>query len=90
MFNRNSRYYDLETVTAKDGNGREVRLVKLRPLPATAGAAHTVHANDQLDRMSRQRYRDPTRYWHIGDANSELEVNALVRVAGRVIQVPER
>jgi nucleoid-associated protein YgaU len=90
MFHRNSRYFGLATVTATDDNGREVRMVKWRRLPAISGVAHTVHDSDQLDRMSRQRYRDATRYWTIGDANSELEVNELVRVSGRVIRVPER
>ncbi len=89
MFIKGSRYYQLETVAATDGAGRSVRAVKLRRLPATSGAATVVHDGDQLDVVSAGRYRDPTRFWHIADANSELEANELVRAAGRIIDVPE-
>ena len=41
------------------------------------------------DVMSESLYQDPTRFWHIGDANSELETGELARTAGRVISVPE-
>jgi len=40
--------------------------------------------------MADRLYRDGTRGWHIADANSELEANALVSRDGRVIVVPER
>lgn len=89
MFLRRSRYYELETVDAVDPGGRQVKAVKLRRLPATPGAPVLVRDGDQLDVMSQRRYKDPTRFWHIGDAASELEVNELVRTAGRIIDVPE-
>lgn len=55
-----------------------------------SGTATSVGSGEQLDVMSERRYRDATRYWHIADANSELEAGALVTVDGRVIDVPER
>lgn len=88
MFLKNSRYFDLPTVTAPDALGREVQAVKLRRLPVTQGEDTEVHDHDQLDVMSHRRYRDGTRYWHIADANSELEANELVRTTGRHINVP--
>jgi hypothetical protein len=48
-----------------------------------------VSEGDRLDILAERRYRDATRYWHIGDANTELEANELVRSAGRTIQVPK-
>lgn len=90
MFLSNSRYYNLETVETTDRHGRPVKAVKLRRLPATDGTAVAVKGSDRLDGMSETRYRDATRYWHIADANTELEANALVRRAGRKIRVPER
>ncbi len=90
MFLKNSRYYGLPTVTARDRAGREVAAVKLRPLPAAAGETHTVRGHDKLDVMADERYRDATRYWLIADANSELEANALVAPIGRAIKVPKR
>ncbi len=90
MFLKSSRYYELETVAVLDRSGREVRAVKLRRLPGTAGDKVRVTDSDQLDVMSEISFKDATRFWHIADANSELEVNELVRTAGRIIQVPRR
>lgn len=89
MFTKNSRYYGLETVAVLDRSGRAVEAVKLRRLPATAGDPMVVREVDQLDIISDDRYRDATRFWHIADANSELEANELVRVTGRRISVPK-
>ncbi len=90
MFNKNSRYYGLETVTVEDARGRAVQAVKLRRLPSTAGEDKTVTSSSQLDFMGHELYKDGTRYWHIADANTELEANTLVEAAGRVIKVPKR
>jgi nucleoid-associated protein YgaU len=90
MFLKNSRYFGLKTVTGKDRSGRPVQAVALRRLPATPGIELQVQDKDQLDVLAERRYKDGTRYWHIADANSELEANELVRVTGRRIQVPEK
>ena len=89
MFTKNSRYYGLETIMGRDRSGRKVRAVKLRRLPVITATATSVKDGDQLDVISERRYQDATQFWHIGDANSELEVNELVRKAGRTIQIPE-
>lgn len=88
MFLKNSRYHGLPTVAGIDAMGREVQAVELRRLPGTAGEGTVVHGHDQLDVMSHRRYRDGTRYWHIADANTELEAGELVRSEGRTIDVP--
>jgi nucleoid-associated protein YgaU len=90
MFLKHSRYSGLLTVKARDRSGREVVAVKLRRLLAAEGDPYIVKGSDQLDVMSEQRYRDATRYWHIADANSELEATELVRRMGRQIKVPKR
>jgi hypothetical protein len=89
MFLKNSRYYGLPTVIAADRSGREVEAVRLRPLPATEGEPRDIQAHDRLDAIGDAQYRDATRYWHVADANSELEANELTRVAGRTIAVPK-
>jgi len=63
--------------------------VRLRPLPATDGEPRSVQSHDRLDAISDAQYHDATRYWHVADANSELEANELTRVAGRTIAVPK-
>jgi hypothetical protein len=88
MFLKNSRYYKLPTVTATDALGHEVQAVMLRRLPVTDGENSEIRGHDQLDVMSYRRYRDGTRYWHVADANSELEAGELVRTTGRRINVP--
>lgn len=88
MFTRNSRYFGLPTVAVTTTDGRQSQAVKLRRLPITPGDDYQIHDGDQLDVMSDRRYRDPTRYWYVADANSELEAEELVRRAGRVIKVP--
>jgi len=88
MFLKNSRYFGLPTVTANDRAGDPVTAVKLRTLPATQGQELTVRAHDQLDAMSEQRYGDATRYWHIADANTELEAASTLLPVGRTTNVP--
>jgi ABC-type amino acid transport substrate-binding protein len=89
MFLKNSRYYGLATVIVADRSGDAVTAVKLRRLPAVAGDPFTVQGHDRLDVICDTQYGDPTRYWHIADANTELEANELTRVAARVIAVPK-
>lgn len=90
MFLPSSRYANQKTVKAKARDGREVEAVALRTLgspPATV--PHEVRGHDKLDMMAGRRYGDGTMFWLIADANTELQANELVRVPGRVIQVPE-
>jgi hypothetical protein len=89
MFLKNSRYFGLPTVTARDRSGDEVVAVKLRRLPVMQGDPFTVEGHDRLDVICDLQYGDAKRYWHIADANTKLEANELVRVAGRVIAVPK-
>lgn len=88
MFTNESRYANVETVSAKDAAGREVRAIKLRPLGQPNSTSAVVTAGDKLDRTSQRLYKDPARHWHIGDANTELETAELVRTPGRVIEIP--
>lgn len=90
MFLKNSRYYNTTTVVTHDANNREVKALTLRRLVTTSGERTQVHDHDQLDVMSHRRNQDGTKFWHIADANSDLEANNLVAVSGRYINVPEK
>ena len=90
MFGKKSRYYGLETVSAKDSTCRPVQAVKLRRLADTTGVETVIVDGDQLDFMAKNLYKDPARFWHIADANCDLEANELVETTGRVIKVPKR
>ena len=90
MFLDNSRYFKVRTVTVTDENGREVTAVTLRRLPYVAGKPTVVKGNDRLDVMAGRQFKDATQFWHIADANTELEANKLVEEAGETILVPEK
>jgi hypothetical protein len=90
MFAKKSRYYGLETVSAKDTMGRSVQAVKLRRLADTSGDETVIVDGDQLDVMAKDLYKDPARFWHIADSNCDLEANELIETTGRVIKVPKR
>ena len=90
MFLETSRYARLTPSTVTTRAGREVTVIHLRRLPATAGEPHTVLGHDRLDIIAQRTYADPTRFWHIADANTELEANRLLQPVNRVIEVPEQ
>lgn len=95
MFIDSSRYVDAKTVEAETENGRTVTAVRLRRLPYAAGTPTAVKGNDRLDVMAQRKYSDGTKFWHIADANTELDANKLVeeRVQDkdiRIINVPEK
>jgi|APLak6261667961_1056064.scaffolds.fasta_scaffold02270_2 hypothetical protein len=100
MFNDSSRYAKLAIVEAKAEGGRSVQAVVLRCLPYVGGVPVTIKGNDRLDVMAQRRYSDPTQFWHLADANTELEANALlsskdggnpdVPQTPRTILVPEK
>lgn len=89
MFDKGSRYAAVPTVQTHDAEGREVTAVTLRRLPETVGLPVTVQAADQLDVIAARLYRDPTRFWHIADANAELDARDLLLPVGRQLIVPE-
>jgi len=95
VFIDNSRYIDVKTVDVETESGRIVSAIKLRRLPHAAGAPTVIKGNDRLDVMAQRQYSDGTKFWHIADANTELEANKLVtqRVQDkeiRIINVPEK
>ena len=88
MFLKSSRYYGVETVTTVDSRSRSVQAIKLRRLPETSGEKTVVDNSLQLDVMSKRQYKDGAKFWHVADANTELEANELVETIGEVINVP--
>lgn len=71
-------------------DGRTVKAVALRRLPAVSGKAAVTKGNDRLDIIAQRKYGDPSRFWYITDANTELQANDLVRETGRSIRLPEQ
>jgi hypothetical protein len=95
MFIEGSRYFAVKTVETETEKRVKVSAVTLRRLPYAAGSPTIVNGNDRLDIIAQRQYSDGTMFWHIADANSELEANILVtqRVQDkevRIISVPEK
>ena len=89
MFLSNSRYVDVPEGQAPL-RGDIVTVARLRRLPVVAGEATVVKGNDRLDVIADRTFGDPTQFWHVADANSELEASRLVETPNRVIQVPRQ
>ena len=89
MFLETSRYYHVPQDSVSAPDGRTVTVVRLRRLPPTPGAPNVVREHDQLDVMAQRGYANATMFWHIADANSELQANELLAEPGRTIAVPE-
>jgi len=89
VFLKNSRYAKVRQVSVTLARNRKIKALTLRRLPGTSGSPQVVNANDRLDFYAQRYYRDPTQFWHVADANTELEANDLVATTGRVIDVPE-
>jgi len=90
MFTESSRYFQLRTVDAKAADGRDVKAVVLRRLPYVAGRPAIVRGNDRLDVLAERAFKDATLFWHVADANTELDARELVAEVGGVILVPDK
>jgi hypothetical protein len=78
MFDANSRYVKIPVVEVETATGKKANAVKLRRLPYTPGNLTEVKGTDRLDIMSQRKFKDGTKFWHVADANTELEANDLV------------
>ena len=72
-----------------------IAIIILFPAPVPALGEQPLEALQRgidkgINVLSDPQYQDPTRFWHIADANTELQANDLVCEPGQVIQVPER
>jgi hypothetical protein len=79
MFTGNSRYAGLPQTEAETNDGKKVTIVKLRRLPFVGGNLTEIQGHDRLDVMAFKKYKDGTKFWHIADADTELEANDLVK-----------
>lgn len=84
-----SRYAHVATVDVPAPNGRTATIVKLRRLPRTEGELVIIAAHDRLDVMAHERFGDSTEFWHIADANSELDAAELA-MPNNTIKVPAK
>jgi hypothetical protein len=90
MFLETSRYFRQKQINVATKNGQTVKAVSLRRLPTITGDSTFVEENNRLDIIAQRQYQNPTQFWHIADANTELQAKNLVKEVGRIIQVPKQ
>jgi hypothetical protein len=95
MFDKTSRYYNLDIATMNvvdsEGLPREIRYVRRRFIPSSAGLTtlveHTVVQGDRLDNITTRYLGDPTQFWRVCDANDVLQPTELTDEIGNVITI---
>ncbi|EFH84860.1 hypothetical protein [Ktedonobacter racemifer] len=95
MFDKTSRYYNLDVATMNmvdsDGLPREIRYVRRRFIPSSAALTtlveHTVVQGDRLDNITTRYLGDPRQFWRICDANDVLQPTELTDEIGNVITI---
>jgi len=95
MFDKTSRYYKLDIATMNvvdsDGLPREIRYVRRRFIPSSAGLTtlveHTVVQGERLDNITTRYLGDPTQFWRVCDANDVLQPTELTDQIGNVITI---
>ncbi len=74
MIGRRSRYARTAVITVDDARSGTHPLLDLRVAPDTTAALQfTPTDSDRLDLLAWEFYRDPTRFWRICDATSQLD-----------------
>lgn len=91
MFDSTSRYTSVDDYTVKDSQGRQVKIKKIRFIPATpAKLTRQVVQGDRQDLLAYLYYQAPERYWRIADANEVMDPDELVVQPGRQILIPPK
>ena len=83
-----SRYAKVALDEVRTRDGRSVVALRLRRLPSVTGDPHVVRDDEHLDALAHEQYGDGARFWHIADANTELQAGELLAETGRTIGVP--
>jgi hypothetical protein len=88
MFYKGSRYEKVDTNQITDSTGKAILYKKVRFTPPTQGlVGYTVKQADRLDLIANVAFRDPQRFWRIGDANDAMWPDDLLEV-GRTLELP--
>ncbi len=89
MFLESSRYHKVAQTKVITKDGQAIKALKLRRLPIVNSTNIAVKQHDRLDIMAQQTFANPTQFWRIADANTELQANDLVKEPGHIIKIPE-
>jgi hypothetical protein len=92
MFEPDSRYYALETVTTTFPDGRVATYKRRRFAPRGESMRLLQEAfvgqGERLDLITARTLGDPEQFWRICDANDALDPASLVSPPGRAVLIP--
>jgi hypothetical protein len=94
LFPPNSRYHLTETATITLPDGRTVRYLRRRFVPAPEMMAllheHLVVQGDRLDNLAAKYFGDPELFWRLCDANGAIQPGELEAIGRRLrVTLPE-
>jgi nucleoid-associated protein YgaU len=88
---KGSRYQNVGVYRVTDSAGNNVTALKIRFIPPTpAGFLHTFTADDRLDLIAYQYYKNPEKFWLIADANTEMDPEDLLEPGRQLLIPPDR
>ena len=91
MFDSNSRYYALETLTLTTSEGRQVTYKSRRFLPLVPSggpvAEHVVKQGERLDAITAMYLGDPELFWQLCDVNNAMHPEELTAELGSKIRI---
>jgi hypothetical protein len=91
MLFKGSRYEKVGTYQVTDESGQTVTALKIRFIPPTpAGYLHTFTADERLDLLAFNFYRNPEKFWLIADANTEMDPDDLLEPGRQLLIPPDR
>jgi len=93
-FQPTSRYFAIETVALETPDGKIVRYLRRRFLPAldrfTFLQEHVVTQGDRLDNITARYLGDPEQFWRVCDANPIMRPEQLEEIGRRIrLTLPE-
>ena len=92
MFEKNSRYYDLETATYTTNDGKQIAYKRRRFLPKGEDlpllTESKVEQSDRLDLITNRTIGDPEQFWRVADANDAMDPDELIEKPGKWLRVP--
>lgn len=90
-FPATSRYFGVGTAVLTGADGRELRYLRRRLVPAPERfatiAAYTVLDGDRPDTVAASQLGDPLAFWRIADANAALQPEAMTAAPGAVLRI---
>ncbi len=91
MIFKGSRYETVGVYQAASPSGKTVSALMIRFIPPTsAGYLHTFRADERLDILAFNYYRNPEKFWLIADANTEMDPDDLLEPGHRLPIPPDR